>query len=594
MKKILISLFAAALSLTVFAQGTTILSQQNGAVKGSLKVGNTTAPVASAAVEIVSTTKGMLTPRMTTTQRDAISSPATGLWIYNTTTNVFNYYNGSAWIVTTGAAGATGPTGAQGITGATGPAGADGATGATGAGVTGPTGPTGGGGSIAVSDSAWTLLGNAGTNPSTNFIGTTDNVDFVTKTNNIERMRIAANGTGNFGGTGIGYSSVASHNMFNYRFDTAGISYLQIENQTNGGMPALFFGGVPNTVHGGIPANAHYAYIGLGSPTFSLFDTTSQGSWNFISGSGNYRGIKMLADLGEIRLQTTTITAGRGYDLVVSAGSDTTGSPISTAGFIGMNNQYPKRPLSIKGVSSSAMQLIYSGNSNIANAGTVLEQSGGTTLMEYGNVPMLFGTNATEKMRIDANGAIGINTTTMNATLNVYGTDAQGGTANVRIQSSLSGTTSTDGAMISLDGGSPQDLYITNFENGNVFVKSNNTTALTISAAQAATFASTVTTTGLSFSNKGINTTSGDAATINGSAGRFRKDNSGTSFTLTNSFITANSIITLTPVTAGLTGGKFLTVQAGVGSAVITFEDEATGVATAPSADMDINFVVIN
>jgi hypothetical protein len=34
---------------------------------------------------------------MTTTQRDNISSPATGLVIYNTTTNAFNFYNGSAW-----------------------------------------------------------------------------------------------------------------------------------------------------------------------------------------------------------------------------------------------------------------------------------------------------------------------------------------------------------------------------------------------------------------------------------------------------------------------------------------------------------------
>jgi len=43
-------------------------------------------------------TKGFLGPRMTTTQRDAIASPATGLIIYNTTTNKINYWNGTAWI----------------------------------------------------------------------------------------------------------------------------------------------------------------------------------------------------------------------------------------------------------------------------------------------------------------------------------------------------------------------------------------------------------------------------------------------------------------------------------------------------------------
>lgn len=41
---------------------------------------------------------------------------------------------------------------------------------------------------------AWTLLGNFGTNAGTNFIGTTDAVDFVTRTNNTERMRVTSGG----------------------------------------------------------------------------------------------------------------------------------------------------------------------------------------------------------------------------------------------------------------------------------------------------------------------------------------------------------------------------------------------------------------
>ena len=52
---------------------------------------------ASAILDITSTTKGILQPRMTTAQRDAISSPATGLMIYNTTTNKANFFNGTAW-----------------------------------------------------------------------------------------------------------------------------------------------------------------------------------------------------------------------------------------------------------------------------------------------------------------------------------------------------------------------------------------------------------------------------------------------------------------------------------------------------------------
>ena len=52
---------------------------------------------ASSLFEVKSTVKGALLPRMTTTQRDAISSPATGLEIYNTTTGRKEVYNGSFW-----------------------------------------------------------------------------------------------------------------------------------------------------------------------------------------------------------------------------------------------------------------------------------------------------------------------------------------------------------------------------------------------------------------------------------------------------------------------------------------------------------------
>jgi len=58
----------------------------------------TATPDASAALDITSTTGGLLPPRMTTTQRDAISPAATGLMIYQTDgTAGFYYYNGSSW-----------------------------------------------------------------------------------------------------------------------------------------------------------------------------------------------------------------------------------------------------------------------------------------------------------------------------------------------------------------------------------------------------------------------------------------------------------------------------------------------------------------
>jgi hypothetical protein len=50
-----------------------------------------------AVVNIISTSKGILVPRMTTTQRNAIGSPSTSLLIYNTTTTQYELYTGSTW-----------------------------------------------------------------------------------------------------------------------------------------------------------------------------------------------------------------------------------------------------------------------------------------------------------------------------------------------------------------------------------------------------------------------------------------------------------------------------------------------------------------
>lgn len=52
----------------------------------------------SAGLDINFTNKGTLNPRLTTAQRDAITSPAEGLLIYNTDCHAFNYYNGTAWV----------------------------------------------------------------------------------------------------------------------------------------------------------------------------------------------------------------------------------------------------------------------------------------------------------------------------------------------------------------------------------------------------------------------------------------------------------------------------------------------------------------
>jgi hypothetical protein len=63
---------------------------------GNVAVG-TSSPDAAALLDLTSTTKGLLPPRVTTTQQNAIATPPAGLIVYNTTLGAYTYYNGSAW-----------------------------------------------------------------------------------------------------------------------------------------------------------------------------------------------------------------------------------------------------------------------------------------------------------------------------------------------------------------------------------------------------------------------------------------------------------------------------------------------------------------
>lgn len=63
----------------------------------SIGIGTAT-PHSSSLLDLTSTTKGFLTPRMTTTQRNAISNPTNGLMVYDTTTDGYWFYNGSSWV----------------------------------------------------------------------------------------------------------------------------------------------------------------------------------------------------------------------------------------------------------------------------------------------------------------------------------------------------------------------------------------------------------------------------------------------------------------------------------------------------------------
>src|SRR5262245_39145076 len=95
MKRICFGLLYIFASLFVCSQ---ICAQTNKfPSSGSAGIGTTT-PVGSALLEMKSTKKGMLIPRMTKAQRDLIAAPATALLIYQTdNTPGFYYYSGNAW-----------------------------------------------------------------------------------------------------------------------------------------------------------------------------------------------------------------------------------------------------------------------------------------------------------------------------------------------------------------------------------------------------------------------------------------------------------------------------------------------------------------
>lgn len=114
---------------------------------------DTTTPDASAALELYSTNAGVLVPRMTLAQKNAIGTPATGLLVYQIDgATGFYYYDGAVW-------------------------------------------------QTFASGSGWGLSGSSGTSPATNKVGTTDAQDFKLITNNTEAIRIASSGNVGFGTT---------------------------------------------------------------------------------------------------------------------------------------------------------------------------------------------------------------------------------------------------------------------------------------------------------------------------------------------------------------------------------------------------------
>lgn len=76
--------------------GVNFYATGNAVVDGVVAIGASSA-AASAKIEVASTTQGVLFPRMTTTQKNAISSPAEGLVVYDTSLHKLCVRTAGAW-----------------------------------------------------------------------------------------------------------------------------------------------------------------------------------------------------------------------------------------------------------------------------------------------------------------------------------------------------------------------------------------------------------------------------------------------------------------------------------------------------------------
>ncbi|RLD44646.1 MAG: hypothetical protein DRI89_02890 [Bacteroidetes bacterium] len=193
-------------------------------------------PDASSALDIVSTNKGLLVPRITLTSdlssASPVTSPATGLLVYNSGSNQpqgFYYWGGTAWVKLESGTGTI---------------------------------------------SSWELIGNSGTTAGTNFVGTTDDKDLVFKTNNGERMRILSNGrVGIMDGGNLPYGD----NKFQVTANTTQIDAISAYSNDGYGVYARTYG----------LTTRQYAVYGLADGIIAMRAHSSDGSGTGILASGN-------------------------------------------------------------------------------------------------------------------------------------------------------------------------------------------------------------------------------------------------------------------------------------------------------------------
>ncbi|PSK91262.1 beta strand repeat-containing protein [Taibaiella chishuiensis] len=418
------------------------------------KIGAAGAPDGSAMLEVTSGTgnnKGLLLPRMTTTQRNAITSPANGLMIYNTTTNQAQVNTGTpaapVWTIAT------------------------------------------------ATNSGWNLTGNTGTNPSTNFIGTIDSQSFVIRTDNTEQVRVTAAGKVGINNTNplspLSFESVIGSKISFFSSGTTnhygiGVSSNQLNYHVNPGATHTFFAGGTNgdgTELMRIQSNGDVG-IGTSAPAQTLHVagtariSTAAGTPTTITGRsaagdiGNVTIGSGLAFSGGT-LSATPTTDNTDWNLTGNTGTSPTTNFIGTsdaqplvirtdnteqvrvtaAGNVGIGTAAPTQTLDIVGTArirnATGTPTTIAGRNNNGDVGAVTLGSGlsltagvlnttadnadwnltgntgtnpATNFIGTGDAqPLVIRTSNTEKVRVTAAGNVGIGTTAPAYTLDVAG-----------------------------------------------------------------------------------------------------------------------------------------------------------------------------
>lgn len=342
-------------------------------------------PDTSAMLDITSTNKGLLVPRMTTAQMQAIPQPATGLLVYNTTISLFEVNTGTPaspnWLP------------------------------------------------LSTSGSAWSVSGNTGTNSSIHFIGTADSVPLHLKTNNLARITIGANGM-----TGIGTTSPSAQLHTTGTVRLANYPSQVLATNATGNIVAATAATTPNiyTADGALAGNrtvtqgsSRLAFTSTAANGFSVDGTTFS-----IDAANNRVGINTNAPASYLDVKNE----GTSSAVSIADISNNIAGDVTDALTVGINNcgyscgQGRTRNIALynanpTGYDFASLDFIPSGSSaGMSGAGI----HGIDRDADNGYAGLAFFTrnasNYTARMVIRSSGNIGIGTYTPLATLDVNGT----------------------------------------------------------------------------------------------------------------------------------------------------------------------------